>query len=155
LILGFNLWGIVQSTQQDPPGLTTQFDAVTQIDHTYDAELIQFLQDNHEFFGYSNYWVAYPLAFRSAESLIFIPRLPYHPDFRYTSRDDRYPLYGELVQEADRVAYITTNHAELDAYLRENLTGRSISWREKRIGDYNVFYGLSAKVTPEDMGLGR
>ncbi len=39
LILGFNLWGIVQSTQQDPPGLTTQFDAVTQIDHGYDARI--------------------------------------------------------------------------------------------------------------------
>ncbi len=99
--------------------------------------------------------MAYPLAFRSAEKLIYVPRLPYHPDFRYTSRDDRYPDYSDYVQDASQVAYITTNHPSLDAYLRDNLAGREIRWQEKKIGDYNVFYGLSGKVTPEEMGLGR
>ncbi len=149
--LAFNLWGNVQAALQMPPGMTTQFDAVTQIDHSHDRELIEFLLAHGERRGYTNYWVAYPLAFLSQEQLIFVPRLPYHPDMRYTSRDDRYPLYDGLVAASHRTAFITSRLPELDGRIREALRAQGIVWQETRIGDYQVFYLLSRKVTPADV----
>lgn len=153
LISLYHLWGNLQAINSPPGGLTTQFDAVTRIDHSRDRELIQFLTENGLTRGYTNYWVAYPLAFLSDETLIYVPRLPYHQDFRYTSRDDRYKPYRELVAQAENVAYITTNHPSLDTFLREAFSQRGIDWKEARIGDYQVFYQLTKVVRPEDLGL--
>jgi len=150
----YNLWGTVQSAQRIPPGITTQFNAITQVDHRDMDELIMFLKDNDEMHGYTNYWVSYPLAFQSQEDLIFIPRLPYHEDLRYTPRDDRYPPYAQTVSQAPRVAYITTHHPALNDYLRTAFTDHGVTWRETRIGDYFVFHDLSLAVSPEEIGLG-
>ncbi len=154
VVLIFNLWGTMQCAQRIPPGFTTQFYAPTQIDRRFDQELIDFLQSQGEVYGYSNYWVSYPLAFLSQESLIYLPALPYHQDFRYTQRDDRYQPYRDRVSNADRVAYITTRHDALDAKLRVEFNLRSITWEEKVIGDYHIFYKLSALIHPTEMGLG-
>ena len=154
IVLSFNLGGTVQSILDYPPGITTQFDAITQIDHRNMDELIDFLESKEIYRGYSNYWVSYPLAFLSREEIIFVPRLPYHEDFRYTARDDRYAPYRNLVLEAEQVAYITTNHATLNSYLRLQFKDRSITWSEKIIGDYFVFYDLSKTIHPQDIGLG-
>jgi hypothetical protein len=153
-VLMFNLIGTYQSAVKYPPGLTTQIDAVAQVDHRYDHVLINFLNQNGETHGYTNYWVAYPLAFLSDESLIFVPRLPYHQDFRYTQRDDRYPPYDQLVARAERVAYITSNHPSLDDYLRKSFRALDVTWKEKKIGDYLVFFDLSKIVRPSAIGLG-
>lgn len=153
-VLVFNLGGTVQSARRSDHGLTTQFDQVARIDHSYDQELIHFLRMNDVDRGYTNYWVAYPLAFLSGEELIFIPKLPYHHDFRYTSRDHRYQPYQEVVEESKSAAYITTHHPELDEVLRSAFSEKGVSWSEKQIGDYRVFYGLDQKVTPEEIGLG-
>jgi hypothetical protein len=134
--------------------MTTQFDEITQIDHRYDDDLIDFLRSVGEKEGYSNYWVAYPLAFVSGEEMIFLPQLPYHEDFRYTSRDDRYSQYHSVVDNAERVAYITTNHPELDNYLRDGFSTNKIHWQEKKVGDYQVFYNLSRRIVPIELGLG-
>ena len=154
LVVLFNLWGTFQAASLSPPGLTTQFDVVTQIDHEYDRELINFLQAEGEITGYTNYWVAYPLAFLSMEEIIFIPRLPYHPDLRYTSRDDRYEPYQHTVAQAEKPAYITSNNPLLDTQLRTGFTRLGVDWQEQVIGDYRVYYSLSERVTPEQIGLG-
>jgi 4-amino-4-deoxy-L-arabinose transferase-like glycosyltransferase len=151
LPLAFQLWGNIQVARRMPPGLTTQFDSSTQIDHSHDGELIEFLLAHGDTRGYTNYWVAYPLAFLSSEQLIFVPRLPYHNDLRYTSRDDRYPSYDDLVAGSPRVAFITTRLPALDERMRAGLTARAIAWQEVRIGDYQVFYGLSSPVAPGDL----
>jgi hypothetical protein len=153
VILIYNLWGNLQAAFRFPPGLTTQFDAVSWIDHRFDGELIQFLKSNGETRGYSNYWVAYPIAFQSNEDVIFVPYLPYHQDFRYTSRDNRYQPYDDTVKESDRVAYITTNHPALDKFLRNSFQDRGLAWEEKWIGDYHVFYQLSDVVRPLELGI--
>lgn len=152
-ILLFNLWGTIQSAARTPPGLTTQFDPVTWIDHSFDIELIEFLQENGETRGYSNYWVAYPIAFLSEEDVLFVPKLPYHEDFRYTSRDNRYQPYDLDVTRSDRAAFITTNHPELDQRLESNFKARGITWEETWIGDYHVFYQLSSLVTPQELKI--
>jgi hypothetical protein len=153
VILVYNLWGTLQSAGQNPPGITTQFDPVARIDHSFDPQLIDFLEGHGERRGYTNYWVAYPLAFKSDERLIFIPRLPYHEDLRYTSRDNRYSPYQELVEASDRVAYITTKNPALDARLRESFRRLKLSWEEHWIGDYHLYYALSSPVRPSDLGI--
>jgi 4-amino-4-deoxy-L-arabinose transferase-like glycosyltransferase len=153
-LLVFNAGGTVQSLLNYPPGLTTQFDRVAQVDHGEMDRLIRFLKQEDITRGYTNYWVAYPLAFRSGEEIIFVPRLPYHQDFRYTTRDDRYPPYRELVQQADQVAYITTHHPSLNDILRTHFIHRKIDWSEALIGDYRIFYDFSELIRPSDMNLG-
>ena len=154
MVLVYNLWGTVQMAQQPHPGITTQFYEPAQVDHSYDAELINFLLENGETRGYTNYWVSYPLAFLTGEELVYVPRLPYHPDFRYTTRDDRYEPYGQIVSQSDQVAFITTNNPALDEYIREKFAEIGITWQEEEIGDFRVFYNLSAVVRPEQIGLG-
>ena len=153
-LLLYNLGGIIQSVKTNPPGLTTQFDPVAQVDHSQMDELIDFLQTNDITAGYSNYWVSYPLAFLTQEEIIFVPRLPYHEDFRYNSRDDRYRPYTALVSSSSEVAYITTHHPELDKYLVDQFVDKEISWKQERIGDYTVYYQLSAPIHVEEIGLG-
>lgn len=154
LVVGYQFWGTLQCALNDPPGLTTQFYEPTIIDHRVDAELIDFLHQAGETRGYSNYWVAYPLAFQSQEALIFTPRLPYHLDLRYTPRDDRYAPYDELVSQSERAAYITTRNPALDTYLQDHFTALGVSWQEKQIGDYHIYYHLSRLVRPAEIGLG-
>ena len=154
LVLVYNLIGTIQAERVSPTGITTQFDRITQIDHSYLKELINFLTENDITRGYTNYWVSYPLAFLSQEELIFIPRLPYHEDFRYTARDDRYPPFTKLVEGSEQIAYITTNHPELDDHLRNQFEFLDITWDEKNIGDYQVFFHLSESVSINEIGLG-
>ncbi len=153
LVLVYHLIGTVQGAVKNPPGITTQFDAVTWLDKQYDADLIAFLQENGVTRGYSNYWVAYPLAFLSEETLIFVPELPYHLDFRHTTRDNRYAPYNEMVAQAEEVAYITTHHPALNDRLRDGFMNLGVSWEEKRIGSYDVFYNLSRSVRPSELDL--
>ena len=154
LLVGFHVVGTVQVVRQNPPGITTQFDAVAQVDHRYMEELMTFLRGKGISRGYTNYWVAYPLAFQSKETLIFVPALPYHQDFRHTTRDNRYPPYNDLVRDADELAYITTHHPALNRYLREQFSSLGITWLETNIGDYQVFYALNRPIHPEEIGLG-
>ncbi|MGB2962593.1 MAG: hypothetical protein WBB69_01265 [Anaerolineales bacterium] len=154
LILIFNLGGTIQSILEYPPGLTSQFDKIAQIDHQKMGELMVFLEKKQITRGYTNYWVSYPLAFLSNEQLIFVPRLPYHEDFRYTARDDRYPPYDKLVLASKEIGYITTKHPILDNYLRQEFKSRGISWEEKQIGDFQIFYELSVLIHPQELGLG-
>jgi len=152
-VLAFNLAGTVQAASISPPGITTQFEAITQVDHRYDAELMDFLRAHDGTRGYTNYWVAYPIAFLSSEEIVLVPRLPYKADLRYTPRDDRYAPYGEWVEASPTATYVTTNHPALDGLLREEFTALGVDFQEVQIGSYHVFYDLSRKVTPGELAL--
>jgi hypothetical protein len=151
-ILIFHLSAAVRAVSAEP-GFTTQFDVATRIDHEQDAALVRFLLAEGETRGYTNYWVAYPLAFLSQEQLLFVPELAYHPDLRHTARDNRYPPYAEAVASASRVAYITTGQALLEDRLRAGFRQLGVEWREAAVGDYHVFYDLSRPVRPEMLDL--
>ncbi len=146
VVLAYNLLSTAQTALTRPPGITTQFDPVAQVDSSYLPDLVDFLVAHSETAGLTNYWVAYPLAFASQERLIYIPRLPYHPDFRYTSRDDRYPPYDDIVDASHRLAYITTQHPALDEALAEALSEQGVGYEEAWIGPYHVFYDLTRPV---------
>ncbi len=152
-VLAFNLVGTVQAALTNPPGITTQFEAITQVDHRYDEELMNFLRSHGGTRGYANYWVTFPIAFLSDEEIVLVPRLPYKADLRYTSRDDRYGPYGEWVEASSTVVYVTSNHPVLDVLLRERFRDASVGYAEVQIGDYHVFYALSRKVTSEELFL--
>ena len=153
LIIGYNVAGSILAATQRPPGITTQFDRVTWIDHDRDQELMEFLLAHGERRGYTNYWVAHPIAFLSGEQIISTARLPYHLDLSYTRRDDRYPPYAQAVAESPRAFYVTTNHPPLDGLLREQLAALAVIFSEETIGNYHIFYNLSRKVTPEGLRL--
>lgn len=153
VVLAFNLWGTIECARRNPPGLTTQLDASTRIDHRHDQELIELLHARGERRGYTTYWVAYPLAFLSSEQLLFVPRLPYHHDLRYTARDDRYAPYGQQVEASARVAYILAGDHPLRAGLRRALEAAGVAFAETTIGDYHVFHDLSRRVTPDELDL--
>jgi hypothetical protein len=150
----FNWWGNVQCAVAFPPGLTTQFAPNTQVDQRDLPELIAFLRAQGETRGYTNYWVEFPLAYLSNEELLFAARLPYHLDFRYTPRYDRYAPYSQAVAASPRAAYITTLHEPLNERLRIGFAALGVTFQEKQIGDFHVFYALSRKVTPQELGLG-
>ena len=86
--------------------------------------------------------------------MIFIPRLPYHPDFRYTPRDDRYPPYDLLVADSPRTAFIISRHPALEERLRQELAAHMIQWAEKRIGDYTGVLRPIRTCTPGRPGPG-
>lgn len=153
LVAAYNLGSTLECVRRNPPGLTTQFDPVARVNTQGYQELIDFLETHGETTGYSNYWVAYPLAFLSEERLVFVPRLPYHQDFRYTARDNRYPPYDALVAASSRAAYITTHHPALDAHLRAAFTRLGVRYSEATVAGFQVFYGLSDRVAPEKLGL--
>ncbi|MCI0521467.1 MAG: glycosyltransferase family 39 protein [Chloroflexi bacterium] len=154
LILVYNFWGAAHSLSRNPPGMTTQFNPVTRVNMAEAPKVIAFLEGQGETRGYSNYWTAYPLAFLSDERSIYAPRLPYHPDFRYTERDDRYAPYSQAAGAAEKTAYITTHHPALDERLRQAFSGLGVTWREAKISDFQIFYALSRPVHPGEIGLG-
>jgi len=146
--------GNVACALANPSGFTSQLDASTRINRKYDAELIRFLTEQGETRGYTHYWVAYPLAFESDETLIFVPVLPYHLNLSYTPRDNRYEPYNCLVNESKKVAYITTQQTErLNEIMRQQFVERGVTWKEKLIGDYLVFYNLSEKIVPNQLNI--
>jgi len=136
-----------------PDKITTQFDPITRFDNSYDKALIDFLSENQELRGYTNYWVSYRLAFLSREKLLFAPRLPYKSDMSYTEADNRYPLYNEIVEASERAAYITSKHPELDDILRQQFAALDVSFQEKQIGEFHIFYRLSRHVSPVELAI--
>ena len=153
LILVFNIASTANAAWHSPPGITTQLGPITQIDHRYDDDLIAFLTDINQQYGYTNYWVTYPIAFHSNEEVILLPRLSYKSNLEYTSRDDRYTPYGERVEDSQRVVYVTTNHRALDRRIRSELQRHGVTFEERQIGSYHVFHDLSQKITPDQLDI--
>jgi hypothetical protein len=148
----FNVWTNVYTGFMADEKITTQFDAVTRIDRSYDQALIDFLILQGEYTGYTNYWVAYPLAFQSEERLIYVPGLPYHPDLRYTQRDNRYQPYADRVNESFQWAYITSHNPALDEWLRQVLRRYGATWDETWIGDYHIYYRVTPPIQLDSLG---
>jgi hypothetical protein len=153
-LLSYNIGGIIQAAYQSPDGITTQFAPGTSIDHRYDEDLINFLKESSNTSGYSTYWTAYPIVFKSNEEVILVPVLPYHADLKHTTRDNRYEPYSNLVNASTDPVYITSNNPSLDSQLALKLTELGVQWSEKIIGDYRIYYQLSRKVLPQEMGFG-
>jgi 4-amino-4-deoxy-L-arabinose transferase-like glycosyltransferase len=139
LLLAYNALGQVAAAGV-APGLTTQFDLVSHISNQHDEELIAFLDQQGLYNGYTNYWVAFRLAFLTSERMQYSAALPYKTSLDYNPADNRYPPYVEAADSADRIAVITTNAPELDARLTAHFAALDLTYREQRIGAFHIYY---------------
>ena len=153
-VLTFNISTTLGAAMSAPAGMTAQLDARFQFGNEHDANLLSFLEQEDERLGYGNFWVAYKITFLSDEKIVIAPRLSYKADLSKEGIQDRYPAYSRQVDASpDPPFYITSNQPDLDDRLRNALDAKQIEYHEEVIGAYRVFYGLSAKVTPEELGL--
>jgi hypothetical protein len=146
LILAYHAAGQV-AAMTTPPGLTTQFDLASHIPNDQDAALIAFLDENGLYNGYTNYWVAFRLAYLSGERMQYSAALPYKTSLDYNPADNRYPLYVETTANAERIAVITTNLPELDVRLKKYFQEQGMSYHEEIIGVFHIYYDF-APVPP-------
>ncbi len=123
-----------------PPGFTTQFDPVSHLSNDHDAELIAFLEAHDLYHGFTNYWVAFRLAFLSGERLQYSAALPYKATLDYNAADNRYPPYAAATAQADRVAYISTNLPELNLRLETAFEQGGITYQRDQIGAFTIYY---------------
>lgn len=144
LVLGYQAAGqIVAMTT--PPGLTTQFDPISHIPNDHDEALMAFLDEHQLFHGYTNYWVAFRLAFLSGERMQYSSALPYKADMGYNAADNRYAPYIQATENAERVAYITTNLPALDERLHDMFGSQGIGYQIKQIGAFTIYYDFDRR----------
>lgn len=139
LLIGYGVAGQISAGSQ-PPGFTTQFDPVSHLPNDYDAELMAFLEANDLQHGYTNYWIAFRLAFLSGERLQYSAALPYKDDLSYNPADNRYPAYADAADGAERVAFITSGLPALDARLSEMFRAEGLRYQQQTIGPYHLYY---------------
>lgn len=152
-LLLFHIGSTLQAAYRDSEGLTTQFDPVARLDFANLPALVNLLEAREIHYGYTNYWVAYPLAFKTDEEFIFVPSLPYHQDFRFSQRDNRYPPYSDKVEAAERIAYITSNHPDLDEAIMSSFETLGVHYQWTYIEPFMVFHDLSMPVRPDQLDL--
>jgi len=129
------------------PGFTTQFNLDEHLSNADDAALIDFLLHANLTRGYSNYWIAFRMAFLSGERIQLDPALPPKPDLAWTPFYRRYPPYTEVVAAADRIALVTAGVPEVDAAIAARLAGQGITYEQTAIGQFIVWHGF-APVMP-------
>jgi hypothetical protein len=142
LVIGYQAAGQMAAAST-PPGFTTQFDLVSHLPNDYDSELIRFLDEHRLYNGYTNYWVAFRLAFLTGEQMQYSAALPYKKDLSYNAADNRYRPYVDATASASRVAYITTNLPELDAQLEARFGADGIEYQQRRIGPFHIYYDFA------------
>lgn len=139
LVIGYQAAGQVAAASS-PSGLTTQFDPVSHIANDHDDALIAFLDEHDLHHGYSNYWVAFRLAFLSGERMQYSAALPYKTDLSYNAADKRYPPLTSAAEGAERVAYITTNLPALDDVLTTWFAANDYEYEFAQVGPFNIYY---------------
>lgn len=152
-LLAYNSYGTIRYTLETPPGLSTQLLEQIAIPHDTDEDLFHFLGEIGATRGYANYWIAYRTIFLTGESVILSPQLPYRENLDYTTRDDRYPPYTELVDSAADVVYVTAKQPALDEALRQGFDALAVTYQEEQIGPYTVFYDLSRTVRATELDI--
>jgi hypothetical protein len=145
LVIGYQAAGQI-TAMTTPPGFTTQFDLASHIPNDQDADLIAFLDEHQLYNGYTNYWVAFRLAFLSSERMQFSAALPYKTNLDYNPADNRYQHYVQATENAKRIAIITTSLPELDARLVAHLQAEGITYHEQMIGVFHVYYDFTPSL---------
>jgi 4-amino-4-deoxy-L-arabinose transferase-like glycosyltransferase len=145
LLLGYHAAGVITAVATNPPGMTTQFNLETHLPNDDDAALISFLDEHGLTHGYTNYWVAFRLAFLSGDRLQYRAVLPYKTDLSYTPFDERYAPYREATDAApdDQIAYVTANVASVKARLEAIFAERGVTYQYAPVGIYHVYYDFA------------
>lgn len=138
---------------RQPYGLTSQFDLVNHIPNDHDQELIDFLKAHNGTRGFGTYWMTFRLAFLSKEEVILDAWLPNKLSMIYTPVDRRFPPYTQAVIATERPVYVTANVPELEQRVEDGLKRLEINYQKQQIGAYAVFYDLSRRVLPSELGI--
>lgn len=153
-VLAYNTAMHALAVRQVPPGITAQMNSALMFGNRYDQELIDFVAAQGGR-GYSHHWISYKIAELSNERVILAAFLPFRPDLRWNSLDDRYPPYVKAVNAAPNRVYVTHREPHLEAYLQQQFAARNITYQTRDIGPYRVYFDLSQPtITPQEMGLG-
>lgn len=131
----------------NPPGLTTQFDLISHVPNDHDEALITFLDEHQLYNGYTNYWTAFRLAFLTGERMQYSSALPYKADLGYNAADKRYAPYQVATENAERIAFITTNLPEMDERLRDSFDSQGIDYQVEQIGLFTIYYDFDRRPT--------
>jgi hypothetical protein len=91
--------------------------------------VLRFLEERGLRGAYANYWVSYPLTFRSGEKIIVAP---------YRS-PDRYPEYTRFVDSLDRAAYIFSEEDSPYAPFQKALDDHQVPYEKVFLGPFTVF----------------
>jgi hypothetical protein len=116
--------------------------------HHY-PELAKWLLSKKLFYGYSDYWTAYPVVFEANEQVLISPTL-FHPTF-----SDRRPEYTAKIREAMSVVYILP----LDMYpeeitkIEKRFKMLNISYKKDMFKEFIIYYNFSRKIYPEELNL--
>jgi 4-amino-4-deoxy-L-arabinose transferase-like glycosyltransferase len=146
ILLMTNLIGMGLAIATQPPGITPQFDASTDLPNTDDDHILAFLKANNLTAGYATYWVAYRLDFLSSETLTLSPLVPYKYPYAQGG-PDRYPTYTDRVAQAPHPVLITANLPDLDSRLAAGLSSLQIRYDQQAIGTYRVYYNFSVRLS--------
>ncbi|MBP7055765.1 MAG: hypothetical protein KBB52_02810 [Candidatus Omnitrophica bacterium] len=113
------------------------------------SKVSDWLGSNGIAWAFSDYDSAYAIVFDSKERIMASPTL-FHPKFA-----DRRPEYTEKVRETAEFAYIINK----DRYpgsapaVARKLKSLGVDFRVKTIEDFCVYYALSKRIYPEELGL--
>ncbi len=152
-LLLFEIGAHVVAITNIPPGITPQFDSANDFRNDSDQAAIDFLLAHNGTRGYGTYWTAFRLAFVSHEAIVLDAGLPYKTSLIYSSSDRRYPPYTQMLAAADHPVYVTAGLPGLDTLVATHLHGAGVTYARTTIGPYTIFYDLSRRISPDELGL--
>jgi len=132
LLVSYNSYNIAYSFKNRPV-------------HHY-PQLAQWLLTNNFLYGYSDYWIAYPVIFESKERILISPTI-FNKDF-----SDRNPEYTKKVRAQDKTVYIfdSTRHREKITSFEEQLRNLNVRYKKNKFKEFIIFSNFSRKIYPEE-----
>jgi hypothetical protein len=113
--------------------------------------IIAYLEREHIHYAWANNWIAYPIVFKTHESIIISDPLPI---IRNYSILDRIPTYTEAVRKADRSSFIILiKHEDTHPSMLELLDKQKVKYTVARFSaqegrDVLVITPLNQTVSP-------
>lgn len=101
-------------------------------------KVIDFLEKEGLYYGYSGFYTGYPINFLSGERITISAKCG--PFFT-----DRYLRYRKVVESADSVFYIFDNESTADKIFQEELSRLKIYCNKKKIQKFNIYYAISQR----------
>ncbi|MGZ3618549.1 MAG: hypothetical protein ACXWOL_17995 [Ktedonobacteraceae bacterium] len=118
--------------------------------------IIAYLEHEHIHYAWANNWIAYPIVFKTHESIIVSDPLPIIRDYPIL---DRIPAYSEAVRKADRPSFIILiKHKDPHPLMLELLDQQKVRYTVARFSaqegrDVLVITPLNQTVSPLDFSF--
>lgn len=115
------------------------------------AGLARYLGQRGMCSGFSDYWTAYPVIFESGGEVVLSPTL-FDPEY-----SERFPDYTETVRKRPDSTFIVNDalYPLCAADVRRAFTSLGVKFSCDTAGVFTIFHGLSRKVMPEELDIGR